>query len=216
METGNMSDPTVNEFEIDPEKLNHVPGFLDPEVRKRAQEKSLAVRRGEVPAKPEPFLPSKNMLTILKIALDLDSGDSVRGWFAKAGLSRDAWFRWQENPEFRAWWKKEFMDGVKEYESKWILIGLKKMSKDFRYWNEIGKKIYGFIDKIAVKEEKSPEEAALYTELLGLIKSYKGMPVIEAGIDRANVIDVQAEVIEGQLLEELSVAEKAAPKEGSN
>jgi hypothetical protein len=188
-------------------ELHRGPGFLDPEVRKRAMEASLAKRRGLVPASPKDFVPSKNMLQILRIALELDSGDSVRGWFAKAGLNRGSWFTWQENPAFRVWWKKEFAEGVKEYETKWILTGLKKMTKDFRYWNEMGKKIFGFIDKIAIKEEKSPEEAALYTELLGLIQSYKGVKVIEQGIDRSNAIDANAEVIEAELIEELKVKE---------
>src|SRR3990172_7305812 len=186
METGDMSDPTVSVSEStepqavqldlfeESKELHRGPGFLDPEVRKRAMEASLAKRRGLVPTSPKDFVPSKNMLQILRIALELDSGDSVRGWFAKAGLNRGSWFVWQENPAFKTWWKKEFAEGVKEYETKWILTGLKKMTKDFRYWNEMGKKIFGFIDKIAIKEEKSPEEEILYTELLGLIQSYKG------------------------------------------
>lgn len=178
-------------------------GFLDPEVRKLAMERSLATRRGEVPEKVQAFTPSKHMLDILRIALELDSGDSVRGWFARAGLNRGAWFAWQKNPEFRAWWKKEFDAGLKEYETKWLLIGIKKMSKDFRYWNEMGKKFFGFIDKIAIKEEKSPEETALFTELLGLIQSYKGVDRIERMQNTAQIVDTQADIIEAELIEEL-------------
>jgi len=221
METGDMSDPTVNESETsgfdeqgdtfdapleEPKELHRGPGFLDPEVRKRAMEASLATRRGLVPASPKDFVPSKNMLQILRIALELESGDSVRGWFAKAGLNRGSWFEWQKNPAFKAWWKKEFAEGVKEYETKWLLIGLKKMTKDFRYWDAVGKRILGFIDKISIKEEKSPEEAALYTELLGLIQSYKGVKTIENAQER-HVIDSQAEIIEAELIEELNAKE---------
>jgi hypothetical protein len=202
MENGAMSDPTVNESEALEAQPVKQPGFMDPEVRKRAMEQSLAVRRGEVPEKVQPFQPSKSMLRILEIALQLDSGDSVRGWFAKAGLSRGAWFEWQKNPQFREWWKKEFAEGVKEYETKWILIGLKKMSKDFRYWNEVGKKIFGFIDKIAVKEEKSPEEQALYAELLGLIQSYKGVKNIE-GIQENYPQRGSLDIIEAEVISEL-------------
>jgi hypothetical protein len=184
----------------EPKELGRGPGFCDPEVRKRAMESSLAKRRGLLPAKPGDFIPSKNMLLILRIALDLESGDSVRGWFAKAGLNRGTWFVWQENPAFKAWWKKEFAEGLKEYETKWLLIGLRKMSKDFRYWNEIGKKVYHFIDTIAIKEEKSPEEAALYTELLGLIQSYKGVKTIENAQNRQAVdVDYTVEDLEASL-----------------
>ena len=204
-----MSDPTINASEepafVTPSEASEVgkPGFLDPEIRKRAMAQSLAVRRGEVPDKIPPFQPSKSMLRILEIALQLDSGDSVRGWFAKAGLARGAWFEWQKNPAFREWWKKEFAEGIKEYETKWILIGLKKMNKDFRYWNEVGKKIFGFIDKITVKEEKSPEEAALYTELLGLFQSYKGVPVINGIQDNYPQHRPSVEILEAEVLNEL-------------
>ena len=206
-----MVDPTTNEYneqrslDLEAPEVGK-PGFLNPEVRKRAMEQSLAVRRGEVPDKIPAFQPSKSMLRILEIALQLDSGDSVRGWFAKAGLNRGAWFEWQKHPEFRDWWKQSFALGVKEYETQWILIGLKRMTKDFRYWNEIGKKIFGFIDKIAVKEEKSPEEQALVQELLGLIQSYKGVKTIE-GIQDNYPQRGQAELIEAEVIAELKEEE---------
>lgn len=229
-----MSVPTVNESsqQVDPDQLELAlgsdalgpdalgpeivskgPGFLDPAVRERASARSLAVRRGEVPAEPKSFLPSKNMLIVLRIALDLESGNSVRGWFAKAGLNRGSWFDWQAKPEFRAWWKKAFAEGVKEYETTWLKIGLRKMSKDFRYWDSIGKRVLGFIDKISIKEEKSPEEAALYSELLDLIQSYKG---IKKDGQQSCVVDVSSELIEEQLLNELQNEELSELKEGDH
>lgn len=196
-----MQDLTINEL-VESERPVGKPGFLDPDVRKRAMERSLAVRRGEVPAEQKvEFVPSKNQLSILRIALDLDSGDSVRGWFAKAGINRGAWFEWNKDPQFREWWKKEFAEGIKEYETKWVLIGLKKMSKDFRYWNEIGKKIFGFIDKVAIKEEKSPEEQALVRELLDLFHNYKGLNAGQ-NLPKTEVIDVN--FVEQELEKELN------------
>ena len=196
-------------------------GFADPEVRKRAMARSLATRQLKKSPNvaldwtPEDlallkrdgvFCPTTRMLRILEVALSLEGGDTIRSWFAHVGMDRNVWYQWKKIEGFESWWKEAFLKGIKQYESQWVLIGLKKMNKDFRYWNEVGKKLYGYIEKVAVKEEKSPEEEALYRELLDLFVSEKKVHAAKEIHFQEDAINV--EVLETSLLEDLKESEK--------
>jgi len=165
-------------------------GFADPETRRKAMEASFKTRQKkyhpDLPLEFDPeelklatagneddFVPTRKMLRILEIALSLEGGDSIRSWFAHVGSNRATWYLWRKIPGFNSWWKTAFLTGIKQYEAQWVLIGLRNMKKDFRYWNAVGEKLYGHIQKIAVKEEKSPEETALYQELLAIFQTSK-------------------------------------------
>jgi len=165
-------------------------GFADPEIRRKAMEASFKTRQKkyhpDLPLEFDPeelklatngneddFVPTRKMLRILEVALSLEGGDSIRSWFAHIGGNRATWYLWRKIPGFERWWKTAFLTGIKQYEAQWVLIGLRNMKKDFRYWNAVGEKLYGHIQKIAVKEEKSPEETALYQELLSIFQSEK-------------------------------------------
>lgn len=161
-------------------------GFLDPEVRKKAYEKSLEVRRSknypESGFEPEDydamalmdkarFRPTRKMLYLLQVALSPDSGETITAWFRTAGLNVSTWYAWQKIPGFHEWWNLAYKKGAEQFQAEWLKIGLKKMHHDFKYWSEVGDKVFGFFKKIAIKEEKSPEEEDLTKELLELIKA---------------------------------------------
>jgi len=132
-------------------------GFSDPEINKKAQEKSLATRRSrkesklakllEEEAKTENlpavvdekdvesfkditpgFAPTINQLKVLAVALSLEHGSSIRSWFKAVGLNRNDWYGWIRNPNFVSWWNKSFTKGIEQYRGEWIAIGLKRMN----------------------------------------------------------------------------------------
>jgi len=179
-------------------------GFDNPEVRKKAMEESLKTRNRNRTSKFATlvegekdsdenlpvavgekdveslrdvypgFMPSISQLQILAIALSLDHGDSIRGWFKAAGQNRNEWYYWLKNPEFIAWWNKAFIKGIEQYRSEWLAIGLRRMNSNdpdrFNYWKNVGEKIFGFVAELKLKTDKSPEEEELTKELLELVK----------------------------------------------
>lgn len=200
-------------------------GFDNPEVRKKAMEESLKTRNRNRTAKFDTllekkdsdenlpvtvsekdveslksiypgFMPSLAQLQILAIALSLDHGDTIRGWFKAAGLNRNTWYEWLKNPEFIAWWNKAFIKGIEQYRSEWLAIGIRRMNSNdpdrFNYWKNVGEKIFGFVAELKLKTDKSPEEEELTKELLELVKGVN----IERGMKQIDgeVIDVTKEI----------------------
>jgi hypothetical protein len=124
----------------------------------------------------EGFIPTKAMLKVLQAALSLDAQhDSIKGWFELAGVNRANWYAWNHTPGFKDWWKKSFDEGIKLYTSEWLVTGLKRMRREdklgFMYWEQVGKKILGYVDKVKIENTQSPEEEAVTKELLELMQT---------------------------------------------
>lgn len=158
-------------------------GFNDPEIRKKATEKSLAVRRGgenqeeglidyaQGSSEVATFQPTKAMLMVLKAALDPEVGHSRNSWFEAAGLSRNNWQHWQKLPGFTHWWNKAIQIGLEQFKSVWLLIGMKKMGKEHKYWADMGDRIFGFEKKIKVEESISELDRQVTQEILEFFKT---------------------------------------------
>ena len=165
------------------EKLNRSVGFQNKKVREKAMKNSQATRsrikEGNLTpisiegvaayAEDGSFTPTKDMVRVLAVALNIDSGNKIKGWFGDVGLHRNTWYAWQKIDGFSEWWERAYMKGLTTYSSEWIKIGIKKMHKDVKYWLAMGKLAFGFIEKVAIKNEKTPEEEELTNQLLKLV-----------------------------------------------
>lgn len=197
-----------------PKKRLPARGFRDPEVRRKATEKSLARRRHNAEQSNEflfdptefkdlgetDFRPTKAMLQVLYAALSLEGGATIRGWFAQAGINRGMWYHWRRVPGFIEWWNVAFAKGVEQYRTQWLMIGLRKMSKDFRYWDKIGEKVFGYLEKISVKTERSDAEEKLIQELVGVFEERKNL---RRALDITKVEDITEDEISDETLEQL-------------
>ena len=173
----------VSEQEPNLEKLKRGPGFQNPEVRERAMKNSQATRarlqEGNLThlsvdsvasyAEDGSFTPTKDMVRVLAVALNIDSGNKIKSWFQTIGLHRNTWYAWQKIEGFPEWWNRAYMKGLETYSSEWIKIGIKKMHKDVKYWLAMGKLAFGFIEKVAVKTEKTPDEQVITNQILQII-----------------------------------------------
>lgn len=179
-------------------------GFHNPEVKKKAEaaSKEALKQRGStsylVTQEPDykkyvghtvdTFRPTKNMLEVMAIALTFES-TRISEWMKEAGLSRVAWYGWVRIPGFKEWWNSNFQTAVKSYENEWLTIGIKKMRLDFRYWESMGEKLFGYIKQLKVEKTGSEDENKLTSELLKLFESVNA----ERG---ARPIKIPGEVIE--------------------
>lgn len=178
-------------------------GFADPEVQKKAIEKSKLVRQNNAVLQTDAteFSPSHSMLKLMETALDLEAGNSIRQWCNRAGIARTNWYVWLKIPGFKEWWKKTYFEGLKQYESEWLKIGLSRMRKEnpdaFKYWDVVGEKIFGYLSKIVHKEEKSEQEEELIKVILGEVKESKKLrEAKEITVKDGNVIsDTELEEI---------------------
>lgn len=152
----------------------------------------------------EGFTPSLHQLKILAVALSLDHGDTIREWFRAAGVNRNVWYTWIRDPDFIAWWNKSFTRGIEQYRSEWVSIGIKRMNSPdpdrFAYWKEVGAKVFGFIQELKLKTDKSPEEEALTKELLLLVSDVnkeRGTKLIDGTVTTVDVVELSKEVEQG-------------------
>lgn len=158
-------------------------GFQDPDVRRKAIQKSIEVRRGgedleaglvdfanqDLQAKG--FLPTKAMLMVLKAALSEDVGFTQKKWFEAAGLSRSNWNSWIKQPGFLEWWNLALQKGCAQFYSTWMLIGIKKMGEDHKHWEAMGDRFFNFQKKMVVTTEQSQGEKELTDELIKYFRS---------------------------------------------
>jgi hypothetical protein len=83
------------------------------------------------------------------------------------------------------------------YTSEWLITGFKRMRKDdangYKYWHDVGERILGYIQKVEVKETKTPEEDQLTKELLELISNVNA--AVPKKLEKAEVIDISEETI---------------------
>jgi len=188
-----MTEPEHTETEDAPtEPPKKLAGFADPEIRKKAMEASFKTRYRKAHPEAllefdleelalaqsgdeEKFLPTKKMIRVLEVAVCGEAGESIRSWFRHLGMNRATWYLWTKIPGFSRWWDEAFKQGMEQYRSQWLSIGMRKMKKDFRYWNSVGEKIFGYAQKLEIKDTKSPEETALYQELVEIFRSQKSI-----------------------------------------
>lgn len=117
---------------------------------------------------PEDFVPTAKMMEVMEIAVSLNSS-KISDWMKEAGLSRQAWYQWIRIPGFREWWNTTFTESMKSFVNEWLMIGIKKMRLDFRYWNAMGEKLFGYIPKLQVEKTGSEQDKALTEQLTKLL-----------------------------------------------
>jgi len=240
-ENENKSAISQDISQVDPDSSKPVRyhGFADPKVNAKARERSLATRRKRqqkimdvLPGRTqnlesteltgqevEPmadlvsgFTPTIIQMQVLAVALSMEHGDSMRHWFKVIGHNRNTWYHWIKNPLFVEWWNKAWEKGLTQYRSEWIAIGLKNMAIDKDYWKEMGSRIFDFIPKIAVKEEKTEDEEKLTKELLDLytdINKERKMKTVDG-----EVVEVTPLTDEEQVDKELTELNKHVSDEG--
>jgi len=194
-------------------------GFNNPETLAKAIKNSQLVRAKhltpglEIPfdeedyeklalGNAEDFIPTKRMMAILKIALSLEVGNSIRGWFSRAGMNRNTWYEWVKIPGFHEWWKKAIVKGFRSYEAEWLSIGMRKMRKDFRYWNTMGEVFFKYAKQLEVKENKSEEEELLIAELREFVTGInreKKQKVIDVSKSDEDITDAEVEFLNKKL-----------------
>lgn len=162
------------------------------------------------------FYPTKNMWIVLRVALDPESGDTPAHWMRIVGVSRSVWYQWKQIAGFLEWWKSEWDKGIMEFRQDWIRIGLRRMRSSgmdaYKYWAAMGEKVFGYVQKLDLKVDKSPEEKALIEELQKIFLSQKKLSL-------ARIVDAEATVVEDDPIKQLSqsVAEQLdATLKGAN
>jgi len=61
----------------------------------------------------------------------------------KCNISRQTWYRWVKDDEFRRWFKEEWEKQLSQMSFRLDIIGLQKASEDFRYWKAMQERIAG-------------------------------------------------------------------------
>jgi len=195
-------------------------GFQNPITKQKALERSVATRKAKAAGEPVvshaeeeaalawaegEFKPTKNMLVILRTALDPDVGTTIKAWFTESGLDRASWYQWNRIPGFKSWWKKAFEENLKSMQAEVVALGYKRMFQDneqgFLYWKNMMEKCFGYVQKLSIKEEKSENEEALTEELLKLMRRVNNpMQVIDTRPIQ-DATDVTPELTESDIKE---------------
>lgn len=95
------------------------------------------------------FKPTKQMINLLRVMLDVDVKPTITAFCEKAGISRETYYNWFENEDFVKWFNLEWELAMAKQVSWLDRVGLQKSVKDFRYWEAMQMK-YG---KFKRKEE---------------------------------------------------------------
>lgn len=85
------------------------------------------------------FLPTKKMKRWLKTTIEQDLTEVVE--IAKAtGINRNSWYAWTRNPLFIQWFNQEWQKALDSHAYKLDIIGIKKATENYKYWEAMQKR----------------------------------------------------------------------------
>ena len=101
------------------------------------------------------FKPTNNMIRFLQVKLDPSVKPTITAECKEAGISRETYYRWFENPDFLEWFEREFTKGMAKMIPYLDKVGMMKAVKDFRYWEAMQMKYGAYARQLEAKTNVS-------------------------------------------------------------
>lgn len=61
----------------------------------------------------------------------------------ECGIDRSSWYKWCKDERFIIWFEEQWRKGLRGVAWQLDVIGLKRASKDFRYWERMQRRLNG-------------------------------------------------------------------------
>ena len=99
------------------------------------------------------FRPSPAMSVWLDTALELMTLN-VTVIAEKCQISRQSWYHWMKNGQFRSWFRAQWDERISGWAWKLDVIGFEKAESDFRYWEAMQRRTGSLLGKL----EEQPQD----------------------------------------------------------
>ena len=104
----------------------------------------------------EMFIPSEKQIELLRVMVDGTGKPTITAFCEEAGINRDTYYNWFDNPEFVGWFNREWEVAMAKKITWLDRIGLQKSPTDFRYWEALQMKYGKFSRRNDITTDNQP------------------------------------------------------------